>query len=73
MKQTLGSLMESLNSSRKEQDDSGGATIFGASLYTLGQDKLRMNDNVYDLTPENHMNLASNGYTGKKEKNIAFF
>ena len=42
--------MSGLNSLKKPS--SSGATILGIPIYTLGGDKLRIFDNVYDLTPE---------------------
>ena len=48
---TLGKLMSSLNSSKKKSSPSG-ATILGVPIYTIGGEKLRRRDNVYELTPE---------------------
>ena len=44
-------------------------TILAVPIYTLGGDKLRIRDNVYDLTPEIFEDLSSTGYSGKTMKN----
>ena len=43
---------------------SSGAAILGVPIYTLGGDKLRIRDNVYELTPEKYKALSDTGYTG---------
>ena len=45
------------------------ATILGAPIDALGREKLRIEDNVYDLSPELHKALSSMGYSGKTMKN----
>ena len=47
----LGSLMSSSNSLKMKPSPSD-PTILGVPKYTLGGDKLRIRDNVSDLTPE---------------------
>ena len=47
---------------------SSGATILGVPIHTLGGDKLRIRDIVYDLTPEIFKALSYTGYTGKSMK-----
>ena len=64
MTKTLGRLMSSPNSLK-----SSGATILEVPIYTLGGDKLRIRDNVYDLTPEIYKALSYTGYTGKSMMN----
>ena len=51
MAKTLGRLMSSSNSSRIKPSPSG-ASLLGVPVYTLGGDRRKINDNVYDLTPE---------------------
>ena len=46
-----------------------GATILGVPIYTLGEDKLRIRDKIYDLTPEIYKALSYTGYTGNTMKN----
>ena len=70
MRKTLWSLMKSHNSSRIEQDKSSKATIFGLPLSTPSGDKLKINDNEYDSTPEIHKALSSTGYTGRSMKKV---
>ena len=68
MKKTLGRLMSGLNS-LKIKPSSSGATILGVPIYTLGGNKLRIRDNVYDITPEIYKALSYTGYTGVTMKN----
>ena len=44
MKETLGSPMNSKNSLRIMQDASGRAPILGTPVFTLGGDRIRIND-----------------------------
>ena len=68
MSKTLGRLMSSLNS-LKIKLSPPGATILEVPIYTLGGDKLRIRDNVYELTPQIYKALSDTGYTGKNKKN----
>ena len=68
MTKTLGSLMSSSNSLRIKASPSG-PTILGVPIFTLGGDRIRIHDNVYDLTPEIYKALFSTGCTGKTMKN----
>ena len=67
MTKTLGSLMSSPNSLKKSSPS--GAAILGVPIYTLGDDKLRIRDNDYELTPEIYKALSFTGYTGNTTKN----
>ena len=60
MTKSLGRLMSRSNSLKIKSSPSG-ATKLGVPIYTLGEDKLRIRDNVFDLTPENYKALS---YTG---------
>ena len=66
MREPVGSLMKSRNSSRIEQDNSARATILGVPTFTIGGVRLKIKDNIYDLTPEIHKALSSTGFTVKK-------
>ena len=68
MKKTLGRLMSSANSLKIDTTPSG-ATILGVPIITLGGDKLRIQANDYDLTPEIYKALSFTGYDGKTMKN----
>ena len=72
MSKTLGILMPSLNS-LKIKPSPCGATILGVPIYTLGGDKLRIRDNVYELTPEIYKALSYTGYTGESPKKASDF
>ena len=65
---TLGSLM-SISNSLKIKPSPSGPTILGVPIYTLGGDKLRIRDNVSDLTPEISKAISLTGYTGKTMNN----
>ena len=68
MSKTFRRLMSSLKSLKLKPFPSG-ATILGVPVYTLGGDKLRIRDNVYDLTPEIYKALSYTGYNGDTMKN----
>ena len=68
MTKTSGSLMSSSNSLRIKASPSD-PTILGVAIYTLGGDRIQINDNVHDFTPEIYKALSSTGYTGKIMKN----
>ena len=68
MTKTLGSLMSSSNSLKLKSSPSG-ARVLGVPIYTLGGDRTRINDNIYDITPEIRQALSSTSYTGKTMKN----
>ena len=69
---TLGALMKSSNSSSIKSSPSG-ATIIGVPIYTMGNNTIRINDNVYELTPEIHKALASTRYDGRSMKDGSDF
>ena len=65
MFKSLGDLLNSKNSSKLTQDTFGRASILGNPHITLGGDRIQINDNIYDLTPEIYKALSNTGYTGK--------
>ena len=65
MIETSAALMNSKDSLRLLQDDSSRASILGTPIYTLGGDRIRINDKIYDLTPEIYKALSSTSYSGK--------
>ena len=67
--ETLGALMNSENSLKLLQDNSGRSSILRIPIITLGCDRVRINDKVYDLTPQKYNALSSTSYTGKTMKN----
>ena len=68
MTKTLGRLMSSLNSLKITASPSG-PTILGVPIYTLGGDRMRIKDIIYDLTPETYKVLSDTGYTGNTMTN----
>ena len=67
MTRTLGRLISSANSLRIKAS-STGPTILGVPVHTLGGDRIEINENIYDLTPEIYKALSDTGYTGKNMK-----
>ena len=57
MTKTLGFLISSLNSLRTKPSTSG-PTILGVPIYTLCCDRMQIQDNVNDLTPEIYKALS---------------
>ena len=68
MMETLGTLMKSKNTLKLIQDALGRTSILGILIFTLGCDRIRIKNNIYDLTPEIYKALSYTGYTGKKMK-----
>ena len=69
MKNTIGELMSSKNSSKTNQDErTGGASINGTPVLIIGGDSMKIKDNVYEMTPEIHKALSPTGYTGETMK-----
>ena len=68
MTKTSGKLMSSANSLGIKPSPFG-ATILGVPIYTLGGDRIKINENIYDLTPEIYKALSDTGYTGINMKN----
>ena len=69
MRQMLGSLMNSKNSLKITQDESGRANILGVPIQISGADTIKINENIYELTSEIYNALSDTGYTGKTMKN----
>ena len=61
--------MNSRNTLKLIQADSGRASTLRIPIHTLGGDRIRKIDNIYDLTPEIYETLSSTSYTGKAMKN----
>ena len=69
MREMIGSLMRSKNSLRNTQDESHRANILGVPIQISGADTIKINENIYELTPEIYKALSDTGYTGKDMKN----
>ena len=52
MREMIRSLMRSHNSLKIIQHESGQASILGVPIYISGDDRIKIHDNIYDLTPE---------------------
>ena len=68
MRQMIGSLMNSRNSLKITQDESGKANILGVPIQTSEGDTIKINENVYELTPEIYKALTYTTYLGKTMK-----
>ena len=68
MRQMLGSLMNSKNSLKITQVESGKANILGVPIQISGADTIKIDENIYELTPEIYKALSDTGYTGKNMK-----
>ena len=69
MGEMIGSLMRSKNSLKITQDESHRANILGVPIQKSGADTIKINENIYELTPEIYKALSDTGYTGKNMKN----
>ena len=68
MRQMIGSLMNSRNSLKITQDESGRANVLGVPIQISEGDTIKMNENVYELTPEIYKALTYTSYTGNTMK-----
>ena len=73
MQKMLRSLMKSRNTLGKDQIDFGQASFLGTPIQILGGDRLKINENFYELTPERHKALSSTGYDGENMKEPSDF
>ena len=69
MREMIGSIMNSRNSLKIIQDESGRANILGVPIQIPGAETIKMNENINDVTPEIYKALSSTSYTGKTMKN----
>ena len=68
MRQMIGALMNSRNSLKIIQDESGRANILGVPIQISEGDTIKINENVYELTPEIYKALTYTTYTGNTMK-----
>ena len=67
----LGALLQS--SILKIYSTHTGATLNGVLIYTMGTNKIKIKDNVYEFTDEIHKALSSTGCCGKTMKKDSDF
>ena len=60
--------MKSRNSLKLSQDEFGRASVLGTPFFTLAGGIIKINDDIYDLTPEIYSALSSTWYTGETMK-----
>ena len=65
----LGSLMNSQNYLKITQDESGRANILGVPFRISEVDTKKINENIYELTPEINKSLTYPTDTGETMKN----
>ena len=68
MRQMIGSLMNSRNSLKITQDESGRTNILGVPIQISEGDTMKINENIYELTPEIYKALTYTTYTGNTMK-----
>ena len=68
IRQMIGSLMNSRNSLKITQDESGRANILGVPIQIPEGDTIKINKNDYELTPEIYKALTYTTYTGNTMK-----
>ena len=68
MRQMIGSLMNSRNSLKITQDESGKANILGIPIQISESNTIKINKNVYELTPEIYKALTYISYPGNTMK-----
>ena len=68
MRQMIGSLMNSRNSLKITQDESGRTNILGVPVQISEDDTMKINETVYELTPEIYKALTYTTYTGNTMK-----
>ena len=70
MPEMIGSLMNSKTSLKiTQKDESGRANILGVPIQISGADIKKINENIYEVTPEIYKSLTSPLYTGKTMTN----
>ena len=65
MREMIGSLMNTRNSLKITQDESRRANILDVPIQITGADTIKINENIYDLTPEIYKAISSTTDTGK--------
>ena len=68
MRQMIGSLMNSRNSLKITQDESGRANILGVPIQISEGDTIKINENIYELTPEIYKAFTYTTYSGNTMK-----
>ena len=69
LRKMLGALMNSANSLKITQDEFGRPNILGAPIQISQGDTIKINENIYELTPEVYKALSNPLYTGNTMNN----
>ena len=70
LKNTFESLSDATNSLKLNKDKDDILKILCTSIHVLGGDKIQVNNNIYEFTPEIHKALSNSSYTGKSMRDI---
>ena len=68
MTKILGKFFASSKSLRIKQYNSDTAAILGETIQILGGNKIKIGDNIYNLTSDIHKVLSSTSHNGKTMK-----
>ena len=69
LQDTFKSLTNTTGSLKLTRDKNGNMSILNTPIKSLGGDKIRVYDNIYEFNPEIHKALSKSSYTGKSMKN----
>ena len=70
LKDTFNSLKNINNSLKLNKDEDNNYSILKSVIKPLGGDKILVNDNIYEFTPEIHKALSKSTFTGKSMKDL---
>ena len=69
LKNTFDSLENTSTSLKLNKDKNDNLSILKSVIKHLGGDKILVNSNIYEFSPELHISLSRSNYTGKCMKN----
>ena len=69
LKNTFNSLIDSDDSLKIIKDKDGNMSILNKQIKFIGGDRLQLNNNIYEFSPEINKALSNKNYTGKSMKN----
>ena len=69
LKNTIEELENTSTSLKLNKDEDDNMTILGIPLKFIGGDRIQVQDNIYEFTPDLHKALSNQSYTGKSMKN----
>ena len=69
LKNTFKSLENTSTSLKLNKDKNDNLSIHGKPIRSIGGDKILVNGNIYEFSPEIHKSLSRSNYTGRSMKN----